>query len=85
MRLINISELELIYKKVGKITNLREYGFGEGVADTIGNMTLGEVLLRTNNLATHIGLRNVGDKNLNYLRQAIRETKEYKALNIEHN
>lgn len=44
------------------------------------NITLGELIIKTNNLKTHRYLRNIGDKKAGLLFDAIRNTKEYKQI-----
>lgn len=81
--MFKISELELLYARVYDITDLRKYNFGKVFAERFGNMTLGEMLLKTNNLKTHKKLHGIGDKTFSWLCEAIKNSKEYQSIQIE--
>lgn len=80
---LDVDLIKSISVNVKKIVNLQEFGFHNRhhmYMKKLEDMTLGELVLITNNFKTHKGLRNIGDKKLELLKTIIIDTKEYKHM-----
>lgn len=80
---LDVDLLKSVSVNIKNIVNLQEYGFHDrhhSYTKDLEDMTLGELILLTNNFTIHKGLRNIGDKKLILLKQIIINTEEYKQM-----